>query len=297
MTTWNFSKKATRVTGQALEDGVDRLTALEDGISVVEDAKHISCVGPHSFPNNLGILELDASIMDGPRHESGAVMALQGVRNPIRVARRVLEHTPHAMLAGDGAARFARDQGFKILKRLPVASKSLQSLKKDKQARWLKSKFDRRQAQGITDTVTQLVRDREGRLAAGCSTSGYPFSLPGRVGDSPVIGGGIYVDQEVGAAGATGEGEEILKFCMTFDVVARMRAGRSPQQAVEDVIRDYRRKRGPTFKSAIGLIALDARGRQGSIFFGGLKTNQLIVHSWRQGRAENKAAKRVFWKT
>jgi len=224
--TWSFGVAAVEGAGQVLAVGGDALDAVERGIRVVESDPDEHSVGYGGWPNAEGVVELDAAIMDGTAQDAGSVAALRGIKHPISVARRVMEATPHAMLAGEGALAFALSQGFPEEDLLTEASR----------AGWEEWQRERELASTTHDTVGLVALDARGDAAAGCSTSGRSFKLPGRVGDSPLIGGGLYADSEVGGAAATGLGEEILKFCASFLVVEYMRRGHSPMEACRKVI-------------------------------------------------------------
>jgi len=250
ISTWPFGKKAGERAQGILAGGGSCLDAVEKGINVVEADPQITTVGYGGFPNREGVVELDAAIMWGPGHQAGSVAALQGIMHPISVARKVMEKTHHVMLVGEGALKFALANGFKKVNLLTEKSKKM----------WL----DWKEQQPEHDTVGMVALDLNGDLAVGCSTSGLRAKLPGRVGDSPIIGAGLYVDNDVGGASATGIGEEIMKHCACFAVVERMAAGLSPQQACEAVLHQIVEKNPADRKILIGLIALNKRGEYGA---------------------------------
>jgi N4-(beta-N-acetylglucosaminyl)-L-asparaginase len=275
--TWRFGVEACEVGLRALLAGSSALDAAELGANVVEENPSVNSVGYGGLPNAEGVVELDAAIMDGPTHSAGAVCAITGIRKPISVARRVMESTPHVMLAGTNARRFALQEGF------PSADLNTpESL-----ARWRKWKLEQTAPdvahfddpaprplawseeegsleQTSHDTVGVLALDMAGNLAAGCTTSGIAWKRPGRVGDSPIIGSGLYVDNEVGAAAATGNGDEMMKVCLSFRVVALMEEGRGPQEACEEAIR-YLLKKRPHYQSrGAACIAISKDGRIGA---------------------------------
>lgn len=223
-----------------LEDGKPALDAVIAGAEAVEDSPEVLSVGFGSVADRIGRLTLDASVMDGETLRCGAVASLEHVRRAAAVARRVMEKTPHIVLAGDGAKWFALQEGFPL--EMPH---TLESVKQ-----WFEKHPDKKKpAQGPIenpddlappeidesnhDTVTVLGYDKAGHLGGVCTTSGLAFKMTGRVGDSPLIGGGLYADDEAGAAGATGVGEEIIRIGGTFFVVEMMRQGKSPQEACE----------------------------------------------------------------
>ncbi len=252
--TWRFGKEAVEHAGELLRNGHSVLDAVEKGINVVELEPAEKSVGFGGRPNADGVVELDAAIMHGPTHDAGAVAGLRHIKRPISVARLVMEKTPHAMLVGDGALQFAIQQGFQQEHLLTDESR-------DQWKTWLEN---RQSADDSHDTIGLAALDTQGDLAAGCSTSGIGYKLPGRVGDSPLVGSGLYVDNDVGAASATGLGEEILKFCSSFLVVELMRQGLSPQEACEQTIRRILAKKPQNKDIQIGLIALSHTGKTGA---------------------------------
>jgi len=252
--TWSFGAPAVKVAGQVLVTGGNALDAVELGIRVVESAPDEHSVGYGGWPNAEGVVELDAAIMDGTAQDAGSVAALRGIKHPISVARRVMEATPHAMLVGEGALAFALSQGF--------PKEDL--LTEESMAGWQEWRREREPDPTAHDTVGMVALDAWGGIAAGCSTSGFAFKLPGRVGDSPLIGGGLYSDSEVGGAAATGLGEEILKFCASFLVVEFMRGGHSPMEACREVIERILRRKPQNSEVTIALIALSKEGEFGA---------------------------------
>jgi isoaspartyl peptidase/L-asparaginase-like protein (Ntn-hydrolase superfamily) len=243
-----------------LASGGSALDAVERGVNAVELDPSVTSVGYGGMPNASGEVELDAMIMDGRTLEAGAVAALKRIATPISVARRVMERSRHAFLAGEGALAFARAQGFEERDLLTAAAR-------DRFAAW------RRQAQQAAleqvgtehDTVGLVALDASGSLAAGCSTSGLRFKAPGRVGDSPLIGAGAYCDDEVGAAAATGDGDVMMRFALSYAVVERMRGGLEPRAACEAALCRML-DRGVLAEAA--LIALDPLGRFGAAAIG-----------------------------
>lgn len=206
------------------------LDAIEKGIWVTEsDIKNVS-VGIGGIPNAEGNVELDACIMGGPNHQAGAVAGLQDILHPISVARQVMEETPHVMLVGEGARKFALEKGHQ-------AVNLLSDKQKTNWERWKKEQQKPEINEDHHDTIAMLGIDAQGDLYGGCSTSGWGFKIPGRVGDSPIIGSGLYVDNTVGAAGATGLGENVMRHCGSFLVVEMMRQGASPTEACEQAIK------------------------------------------------------------
>jgi L-asparaginase/N4-(beta-N-acetylglucosaminyl)-L-asparaginase len=257
--TWPFGLAACKQSLATLQNGEGMLDAVERGIRVTEADPTVDSVGVGGAPNSAGVVQLDACIMDGQSRRAGSVAGLEGYPHPISVARRVMERTKHVMLVGAGAAQFAAEQGFATQQLLTDAQRQ----------RWLewkaKQPLPKPAANPNHDTIALLGADAEGRMAGGCSTSGLAYKLPGRVGDSPLIGGGLYVDGDVGAAGATGIGENILRYCGSFLIVEFMRSGLDPtaacRKAVERIIHGERRRAA---ELSVNFVALDRQGRYGA---------------------------------
>jgi len=249
--TWTFGKSAVEAAGELLCKGRAALDAVEKGINVVELDASVTSVGFGSLPNAEGIVELDAAIMDGTTYRAGSVCALRNIKCAISVARKVMEETPHVMLAGENALAFALSRGFREEELLTPESRR----------RWHEWKSGPAPSH---DTVSLVALDCAGRLAAGCSTSGLAYKLPGRVGDSPILGAGLYADGEVGGAGATGIGEEIMRFCASFLVVEFMRNGSGPAEACRKVLDRIASKKPADREVNICLIALARNGECGA---------------------------------
>lgn len=223
--------------------GEDPLDAAVEGVRIVEDDPEDMTVGLGGLPNEHGVVELDASVMHGPRHRSGAVAALRNIRNAAAVAREVARRTDHCLLVGEGALQFARQMGFREENLLTEKArlawlewKSSQNPDDD----WLDpDQFDLPTKDGhashdvmrTTGTIHLSALTAGGDLAGVTTTSGLSWKLPGRVGDSPIIGAGNYTDNEVGSAGATGRGEAVVQICGARTVVERMRQGDHPTDA------------------------------------------------------------------
>lgn len=222
--------------------GADLRSTLEAGLTACELDPSLIAIGLGSAPNSDGELELDASMMDGEDLSAGAVCAVRGIVPVISVARKVMEDTPHVMLAGDQARRFAIEKGFQ-----PQNLMTADNVQKFED--WKSGKTEAGYIHSIEeshDTVTMIGletrEDGSAHLVSASSTSGLAYKLPGRVGDSPIVGAGIYADDEVGAAGATGYGEELWKACASFRACEGMRRGLSAQKACEEVIRFMMRR-------------------------------------------------------
>ncbi|MCL6624682.1 MAG: N(4)-(beta-N-acetylglucosaminyl)-L-asparaginase [Fimbriimonadales bacterium] len=234
VSTWqDAGEPAVRKAFQVYQETGCLLTACEQGLVEVELDPRFMAVGLGSLPNTDGEQELDAGIMDGDSLAIGSVCALRGVVPAISVARKVMEETPHVMLAGDQARRFAERMGFS-----PRCLHSPESLRRYEAWR-LEQSAPEVAHQEARDTVTLVGWERRGekvRVVSACSTSGLAWKLPGRVGDSPIAGAGFYADSSAGASGATGVGEDIWRFLLSFRVVEAMREGAKAQEACEKAI-------------------------------------------------------------
>ena len=220
-----------------LSSGGHVLDAIEKSANVTELDPRDHSVGYGGNPNENGIVELDASIMYGPTHNCGSVASIRHIKTPSSVARLVMERTDHMMLVGKGALKFALAHGFKKENLLTEEARLAWLRWKENlndRDDWLppgNGKYEVKERS--TGTINVLAVDNNGDVAGITTTSGLSFKIPGRVGDSPIIGAGLYVDNEVGAAGATGRGEEVIRTCGSFLVVEKMRSGFSPQEACE----------------------------------------------------------------
>ena len=260
--TWDFGKAANEKALKVLQEGGSILDAVEQGIMLTESSGNGS-VGLSGGPNAAGVVQLDACIMYGPGHKAGSVGGLEGIRHPISAARRVMEKTRHVMLVGEGARMFALEQGLE----------SVEVNTKDRYEAWKKKRAAEAPPQKVDkknhDTIALLVLGADGNIAGGCSTSGLGGKLPGRVGDSPIFGSGLYVDNEVGAAGATGLGENVMRYCGSFMIVEFMRQGLDPTEACRQAIRRIASKEPKGANLSINFVALDKTGR-----FGGAGTDR-----------------------
>ncbi len=212
------------------------LDAVEKSANVTELDPEDTSVGFGGLPNEHGIVQLDASIMYGPNHNCGSVACLEGIKTPSSVARLVMERTDHIHIVGKGAQNFAIAHGFKVENLLTEKARKIWLRWKENisdKDDWFPPKDDNYNNERSTGTINVLAVDSNSDVAGITTTSGLAYKIPGRIGDSPIIGAGLYVDNEVGAAGATGRGEEILRTCGSFFVVEQMRNGKTPQEACE----------------------------------------------------------------
>lgn len=267
VSTWDFGAAANDAAFARFSKGGSLIDAVEAGAHVPEADASNRSVGYGGNPDRDGHVTLDAIIMDD-KGGCGAVAALEGFMHPISVARRVMERTPHTFLVGEGAAQFARAQGFEEVNLLtPEAEAAWRE--------WLKSaqykpeaNIENRNGRGGPldhDTIGILACSAQGELAGACTTSGMAYKLRGRVGDSPQAGCGLFVEGGVGAAAATGVGEEVTRIAGTARVVNSMRAGLSPEQACREAVTHIAKLRGEAVREAqVGFIAIDTKGQVGA---------------------------------
>lgn len=258
LSTWNFGLKANEVAWEILSKNGKALDAVEKGVKLVEADPNERSVGYGGRPDRDGFVTLDACIMDHDQN-IGSVACLQHIMHPISVARAVMEKTPHVMLVGDGALQFALSQGFKKENLLTPASE--QEWKE-----WLKTS-NYKPIVNIEnhDTIGMIALDAQGNLSGACTTSGMAFKMHGRVGDSPIIGAGLFVDNEIGAATATGHGEEVIRIAGCHLVVELMRQGRTPEEACKEAVeRVYRKQQKRASEIQVGFIAINKAGAYGS---------------------------------
>ncbi len=257
MSTWDHGRIANNMGYRILEKGGSALDAVEQGVMEVESDPEVRTVGIGGFPDREGVVTLDACIMKGDG-SCGSVAFLQDIKNPIAVARKVMEQTPHIMLVGNGALQFALDHGFRKEKLLTEASR------KDYEE-WLE-KSEYKPVINIEnhDTISTLALDMNGSIAGACTTSGAAWKMHGRVGDSPIIGAGLFLDGEVGGACATGLGEEVIRTAGSAMVVEMMRQGKTPQEACEAIVHRIIRKGKDMEDIQVGFMAMDMDGRTGA---------------------------------
>ncbi|KZS38579.1 glycosylasparaginase [Aquimarina aggregata] len=260
ISTWNHGIPANKEAWKVLIKGGTALDAVEQGVRTAEANPQVQTVGLGGFPDREGNVTLDACIMD---HNSncGSVSFLQHIKHPISVARKVMEETPHIMLTGEGALQFALEQGFEKEELLTPESKKAYK-------EWLqKSNYEPVINVENHDTISMLALDENGDLSGACTTSGAAWKMYGRVGDSPIIGAGLFLDNEVGAAAATGLGEAVIRTAGSAMVVELMRQGKSPYEACKEVVeRIYKvhKNHKDLEYLQVGFIALNKNGEYGS---------------------------------
>jgi len=261
LSTWDFGLRANEEAWKILAAGGTALDAVEQGVRLTEADPTERSVGYGGRPDRDGIVTLDACIMDD-KANIGSVAGLQNIKHPISVARAVMEKTPHVMLVGQGALQFAIEQGFAEENLLTPASEK-------EWKEWLKTaKYEPVVNIENHDTIGMIALDDYGNLSGACTTSGMAYKMHGRVGDSPIIGAGLYVDNAVGAATATGHGEEVIRTVGSHLVVELMRQGRSPQKACEEAVSRivmFTKQRGKSLDNIqVGFIALNKKGEYGA---------------------------------
>lgn len=258
VSTWKHGLAANEGAWKILSANGKAFDAVEKGVMVTEDDMSNLSVGLGGLPDRDGNVTLDACIID-ELGRCGSVAFLERIKHPISVARMVLEKTPHVMLAGEGALKFALDNGFKLesKKLTPEAEKAWK--------KWLTTSQYKPVANFENhDTIGMLALDANGDLSGSCTTSGLAYKMHGRVGDSPIIGAGLYVDNEVGAACATGVGETVMRICGSHLVVEFMRQGLSPMEACKKAI-DRLVAKNPNYKDVqVGFLALNKNGEVGA---------------------------------
>ncbi|HEY9231010.1 MAG TPA: isoaspartyl peptidase/L-asparaginase [Blastocatellia bacterium] len=292
------SANGLRATAKAMEmirAGRDTLDAVIAGVNIVEDDPKDQSVGYGGLPNEEGVVELDASVMHGPTHRAGAVASLHNIKNPSLVARLVLERTDHLLLVGEGALRFAQAHGFKPMDLLTEESRAAwlkwKETMSDKDA-WgpglatpdgqpqsliyngdwdraeLMARIEDYIAHPPTGTINCIAVNERGDLSGVTTTSGLAWKIPGRVGDSPIIGCGLFVDNEIGAAGSTGRGEECIKINGAHTIVEMMRRGASPTdaclEACKRVVANYNNNKAKLSKFHLNFYGLNKKGEYGA---------------------------------
>jgi N4-(beta-N-acetylglucosaminyl)-L-asparaginase len=275
VSTWDSGQTANGAAWLVLSSGGRALDAVE-AAGRASEAEPSCCVGLAAYPDRDGRVTLDSCIMDG-NGDCGAVSFLERIKHPVSVARRVMENTPHVLLSGEGAQQYAVAQGF------PLEPAMLSPDSEKEWKKWLeKSKYkpeinieNRKISQAAPyffddgtpnhDTMGTIAMDAKGRLAGMVTTSGMAFKMRGRVGDSPIIGAGLFVDNEAGAATSSGVGEEVIRICGTHTVVEQMRMGRSPEEACREAVRRVVKRDPVKAKELqVGFVAISAKGEIGA---------------------------------
>lgn len=252
--TWPFGRHANERAREVILAGGSVLDGVEAGVMDIERRGSDGSVGIRGRPNAAGYTQVDACIMNGDDHGAGSVAGVEGIVHPIRAARLVMEKTKHVMLVGEGARWFALENGLESI--------DVSGLPAKKAAWRARQRNEPRKSEGH-DTIALVGLDAGGHVAGACSTSGASNKLPGRVGDSPILGSGLYVDGEVGAAGATGLGENVMRYCATHQIVELMRQGRAPSEACEEAIHRIARKEG-TYRVDVCFVAVNVDGEVGA---------------------------------
>jgi isoaspartyl peptidase/L-asparaginase-like protein (Ntn-hydrolase superfamily) len=260
LSTWIHGLDANKAAWEVLKNGGSALDAVEKGVRVTESDITNRSVGIGGRPDRDGHVTLDACIMD-ERSRCGSVACLEGIAHPISVARAVMEKTQHVMLVGDGARQFALDYGFDTIKTpIPEVKKDYEKWKKENKDIFKKPEINHENH----DTIGMIAMDAKGNLSGACTTSGWAYKMHGRVGDSPIIGAGLFIDQEVGAATSTGLGEAIIRVAGSHTVVELMRHGYSPMDACKEACMRIIKKHDDLTGLQCGFIALDKDGNYGA---------------------------------
>ena len=277
ISTWSAGINANKGAWEILSKGGRALDAVEKGVMVTESEQNC-CVGLGANPDRDGFVTLDACIMD-EFSNCGSVAFLERIKHPIAVARRVMEKTPHVMLVGSGAQQFAVAEGF------PLEEQKLSTNAQKNYNEWLKESqykppainVENKQGHGPFaphkladgewnhDTIGMVAMDANGNLSGSCTTSGAGFKMRGRLGDSPIIGAGLFVDNEVGACTATGQGEDVIRVAGSHTVVELMRQGLSPEAACKKAIERIIKIKGAKAKDIqVGFLAVNKKGQVGA---------------------------------
>jgi len=290
-------KNAMETGWEILRNGGSAVDAVEKAANVIEADPEDTSVGLGGLPNEDGVVQLDSSFMDGKTYSAGAVACLENIMHPSSVARLVMQHTDHVLLVGAGALAFAKAWGFKEENLLTEKARKIwlrwkEDLSPDddwgvpEHLQNLKSSTsywkDFPEIEHHYGTTNVIAIDSNGDIAGCTTTSGLSFKLNGRVGDSPIIGAGLYVDNEVGAAGATGRGEDVIKSCASYYIVLRMKSGRTPQQACEDamqMIADRYRKVNPDYLPVEKFVAINKSGETGCAMMKGTRKPAMSVRT------------------
>jgi N4-(beta-N-acetylglucosaminyl)-L-asparaginase len=260
VSTWNHGLEANKSAWEILKNGGKAIDAVEIGVKTTESDITNRSVGIGGMPDRDGFVTLDACIMD-EESRCGSVAFLEGIDHPISVARKIMEDTPHVMLVGAGAKKFALENGFKKIK-TPIPEVKIEYIKWKKE----QSKIINQPAINHEnhDTIGMLAMDSEGNISGACTTSGWAYKMHGRVGDSPIIGAGLFIDNEIGGAVATGMGEAIIRIAGSHTVVELMRQGFSPQEACKLAVDRLLAKHKNHEGLQCGFLAIDKKGNIGA---------------------------------
>lgn len=277
ISTWDAGLQANKAAWEILGKGGRALDAVEKGVMVTEASQNC-CVGLGANPDRDGFVTLDACIMDD-KSNCGSVAFLERIKHPISVARRVMEKTPHVMLVGSGAQQFALQEGFPLeeQKLSPDAQKAYDNWLKKSEYKPPAINIENKQGHGPFapskledgewnhDTIGMVAMDAKGNLSGSCTTSGAGFKMRGRLGDSPIIGAGLFVDNEVGACTATGQGEDVIRVAGSHAVIECMRQGLTPEAACKKIIGRIVKIKGDKVKNIqVAFLALNKKGESGA---------------------------------
>lgn len=258
ISTWIHGMEANAGAWSVLENGGDALDAVQKGVAVTESDMNNRSVGLAGRPDRDGHVTLDACIMD---HDSrcGSVAFLEDIQHPIDVARAIMDKTPHVMLVGEGAQKWALENGFsKVDFEVPIPE-----VQKDYENWLIKSEYKTGVNVENHDTIGMLALDASGRMAGACTTSGMAYKIRGRVGDSPIIGAGLFIDGDVGGSTATGVGEAMIRTAGASAVVESMRRGASPEEACYDIVQRILKKHPGVEGMQVGFLAMNMQGEYG----------------------------------
>ncbi len=278
LSTWAFGLAANEAGWGVLSRGGSALDAVQAAATVTESNPEITSVGYGGLPNEMGTVQLDAAVIDGKTGRMGAVGALEGVRNPASVARKILEKNKHIFLVGDGSRSFALKNGFQE-----------ENLNTPANTAWYTEQLKKRSAEQGHDTIGVLALDKSGNSAVVCTTSGLGMKWAGRVGDSPLIGSGLYLDGKVGGAVGTGVGERAIEVCGAFAIVEFIRNGLSPQAACEKLIRRVVERNAHRDAFQLAFIALDPNGE-----IGGAAIQEGFVYAVHDGKTNELRPGRTY---
>lgn len=257
--TWRMADDGVQLATDLLRNHGSAADAVETAIKTVEDYPFYKSVGYGGLPNAEGILEMDAAFMEGDTFKIGAVAGIVDVKNPISVARRLCDEKFNSFRVGAGATQYAVLEGFERKNMLTERAKKIWEKRLDEMAKTNLSPYDGH------DTVGVVSLDQYGSMCAGTSSSGLFMKKPGRVGDSPLSGSGFYVDSEIGGAAATGLGEDLMKGCLSYEIVRKMGEGMTPQEACDEAVYSFHHKLKARYgkAGAFSLIAMNKEGAWG----------------------------------